>query len=269
MVRVGLVGCGTIGSRVALALNRTYRTVARITALHDTNVVHAVKLQRRLVPRPAILTLPALVKRCDLIIEAASAGAALPVATRALRAGRDVLIMSVGGLLADRSWKRLAKSSRGRMLIPSGALAALDGVKAMAVGRVRRVSLTTRKPPQALAGAPYVVRRRLQLRGLKRARVIFQGTPSDVVKAFPQNTNIAAALSLALGERQGAVPRIRVIADPAARRNAHVLEVEGDSGRLLCRIESRPSANPKTSELAVRSAIASLDRVFGSVAIGT
>ncbi len=269
MVRVGLVGCGTIGARVALALNRKYASIARITALHDTNAAHARRLQRRLTPRPAILPLVPLIRRSNLVIEAASAAAVLPVVTQALRANRHVLVMSVGGLLGDRTWHRLARRSRGRVLIPSGALAGLDGVKAMAVGRLRRVSLTTRKPPRALADAPYVRRRGLRLERLTRPVVVFEGTPRAVVRAFPQNTNIAAALSLASGTSGASVARIRVVADPGTRWNVHELDVEGDCGRIRCRIESRPSANPKTSELAVRSAIASLGRFFDQVNVGT
>ena len=112
-------------------------------------------------------------------------------------------------------------------------------------------------------------RRGLRLERLTRPAVIFEGTPRAVVRAFPQNTNIAAALSLASGAGGGPVTRIRVVADPAARRNVHELDVEGDCGRIRCRIESRPSANPKTSELAVRSAIASLGRFFDQVNVGT
>jgi aspartate dehydrogenase len=266
MVRVGLVGCGTIGSRVARALNRKYAKTARITALHDSNPAHARSLQRRLTPRPAVLPLDSLIRRCDLIIEAASSSIAGPLVVRALRANRDILVMSVGGLLRG-NWKRHAHRSRGRVLIPSGALAGLDGVKALAVGRLRRASLTTRKPPRALADAPYVRRHGLRLERLTRARVIFEGTPRAAVRAFPQNTNVAAALALASGSSARA--RIRVIADPAIARNIHELDVEGDCGRIRCRIESRPSGNPKTSELAVRSAVAALDRLFGAVAIGT
>ena len=47
------------------------------------------------------------------------------------------------------------------------------------------------------------------------------------------------------------------------------LYAEGDAGRIRCRIESRPSANPKTSELAVRSAIATVARLFDPIVIGT
>ena len=287
MMRVGLVGCGTIGSQPALALQRDYSNAARITALHDIDRAHAVALQRRLSPRPPIVSLADVIRSSQLVIEAASAEAAGRIVAASLRAHRSVFVMSIGGLLRDQAWRRLIRRSRGHVYIPSGALAGLDGVKALAVGRIRRVSLTTRKPPRALASAPYVLRRRLHLERLTRPSVVFEGTPQEVVVAFPQNTNVAAALTLALSRsgtglaamhrsgtgRAGGHPparlRIRVIADPTIQMNIHELDVRGDCGRIQCRIESRPSANPKTSEIAVRSAVATLDRLFGKVSIGT
>lgn len=276
MVRVGLVGCGTIGSQLAKALERTYQQTARITALLDCDSRHALALQAQLRSHPPMVSLPQLIQRSDLVVEAASAEVVGEVVRKALQADRIVFVMSVGGLLADQRWLRLARRSRGRIYIPSGALAGLDGVKALAVGRIRQVSLTSRKPPKALASAPYVQRRRLRLARLTRPRVVFEGSPRAVVKAFPQNTNIAAALTLAIhqqangaGSRRASPIRIRIVADPTTRVNTHELDVVGDCGRIQCRIESRPSRNPKTSELAVRSAIATLGRIFDSVLIGT
>ncbi len=268
MVRVGLVGCGTIGSQLAFALQRRYPHVSRITALHDTNPLHARALAQRLHPHPPVVSLHTLLRTSDLVVEAASAAAAGRLVCEALRRHRSVFLMSVGGLLRDRTWQRLASRSRGRVYIPSGALAGLDGVKALAVGRIRRLSLTTRKPPRALAEAPYVRRRGVRLDKLRRPAVLFEGSPAAVVRGFPQNTNVAAALTLA-GGTAGARARIRVVADPTIRVNIHELDVEGDCGRIQCRVQSRPSANPKTSELAVRSAIATLGRLFDPVTIGT
>jgi len=114
MVRVGLVGCGTIGSQLARAIERTYGHVARVIALHDTNRAHATALQRRLITHPVICSLPALIRKSHLVIEAASADVAAEVVTRSLRSDRDVMVMSVGGLLRDRTWTRLARRSRGR-----------------------------------------------------------------------------------------------------------------------------------------------------------
>jgi len=268
MVRVGLVGCGTIGIQLARALQRDYLHVAKIVALHDVDRTHAATLQRRLRSTPPIVSLPSLIKKSDLVIETASADVAGEVVRRSLRANRSVLVMSVGGLLRDRAWQRLAQRSRGRVYIPSGALAGLDGVNALAVGKIRSVSLTSRKPPRALLFAPYVRRKRLQLNRLRRPTMIFEGSSTEAVKAFPQNTNVAAALTLASGASPSRV-RIRVVADPSLRVNVHEVDVRGDCGRIHCTIQSRPSTNPRTSELAVRSAIATLGRLFDRVVIGT
>ncbi len=256
MVRVGLIGCGTIGTQLALALERTYARTARLVALHDIDRSRALALHHRLrIPSP-VVSLPRLLQTSQLILEAASVDAAAAVVRRALRQDKDILIMSVGGLLLDDRWRRLAHRSRGHVYVPSGALAGLDGIKAMAVGRIRRIALTTRKPPRALA-----------LERLTRPSIVFEGSPRQVIRAFPQNTNVAAALALAGGTRTRV--RVRVVADPRLRANIHEVDVEGDCGRIQCRIESRPSANPKTSELAVRSAIATLGRIFDPISIGT
>ena len=62
MLRVGLVGCGTIGTQLAFALQRDYPHAARITALHDVDRLHAAALQRQLRTHPPIVTLPQLMK---------------------------------------------------------------------------------------------------------------------------------------------------------------------------------------------------------------
>jgi len=269
MTRVGIVGCGTIGSELARALERDYRHVARVVALVDPQRPHALRLQQQLSSRPPIVSLPELIRRSQLVLETATAAVAARVVRLALTAHRDVLVMSTGGLLAaPASWQRAARRSRGRLYIPSGALAGIDGIKAMAVGTIRAIRLTTRKPPRALADAPLVRARGLKLAGLRTPKVLFDGSPRDAIRAFPQNANIAATMFLACGAKSQAA-RVRVVADPALTRNIHELDIEGDCGRIRVQIESRPSSNPKTSELAVRSALAALRQLFEPVRIGT
>lgn len=268
MTRVGLIGCGVIGSRLALAIQKKYSRTAEIVALHDVDAFKARHLQRRLSKAPAILPLSRLIQRSSLVIEAASGDVASSVIRQALRANRDVFIMSVGGLLVDKRWKRLIARSKGKLFIPSGALAGLDGIKAMALGKLTRASLTTSKPAKTLADVPYVLRKGFNLKRLARPKVVFEGTPSAVVRHFPQNTNVAAALALASGLPDRKI-RIRVIADPSLKVNQHAIEVIGDCGRIACQVQSIPSSNPKTSELAVRSALAMLQRFFEPVVVGT
>ena len=273
MTRVGLVGCGTIGSALAKAIERNYADVARVVALCDSDFLHAQRLQQKLSGHPPIVSLSRLLSRSDLILEAASASISCSVARRALSAGCDCLVMSTGGLLGHLpQLARAARRSHANLLLPSGALGGLDAVKALSMGMLRRVRLTTRKPPRALAGSPFAITRRLRLNGLRQPRIVFTGSPSKVVRAFPQNTNVAATVALACARSGFPTNRIqvRVVADPSLRRNVHELSVIGDAGQVEVRIESRPSRdNPKTSETAIRSALAVLDQAFGSVRIGT
>ena len=268
MIRVGLVGCGTIGSRLAATLQRSYAKQARLTALDDINPEAARRLQRQLKGKPVLLPIPMLLRRCDLILETASADAAADLARRVLRVHKSILVMSVGGLLRDERWRSAARRSKGRLYIPSGALAGLDGIRALAREPIRRAELVTTKPPKALADVRYLEEKGIDLSALREPLAVFDGSAREVVSAFPQNTNVAAALTLATG-LSGDDVRVRVVADPAAKRNRHAFDVEGDVGRIRCTIESRPSDNPKTSEIAVRSAEATLDRLFASIVIGS
>lgn len=240
----------------------------RLVGLCDQNRAAADALARRLPSHPPVFSLAMLIRRSDLVLEAASAAAAPAIITRALAARRRVLAMSAGGVL--RLAHRLETLTRrgGELLIPSGAIAGLDGLKAARTGGLQRVTLTTRKPPQTLAGAPGARRHRARLARLTRPLTLFRGTAARAVTAFPQNINVAATLALAgLG---AARTQIRIIADPTITRNIHEIEAVGRFGRLTVRTENRPSPqNPKTSELAIESALAALGQLPQRWRIGT
>lgn len=270
MITVGLVGCGAIGTRLAHTVEQEFYGLARIVALYDVQVRLAHQLAQQLKrSHPAPCSLPQLIRRSQFIIEAASVSAVRRVVPAVLRAKKRVLVMSVGGLLEGSLWRRILRSREARVHVPSGALAGLDGIKAMAVGKIYRISLTTRKPPAGLVEAPYVKRKKLRLSKLRKPMLLLEGSARTVVRAFPQNANVAAALALAAGPA-GRRLRVRILADPGIRRNIHEVDAEGEFGRLHCRIENVPSVrNQKTSEQAILSAIAVLRGIFSPVAIGT
>jgi len=88
------------------------------------------------------------------------------------------------------------------------------------------------------------------------------------MEGFPANINVAATLSLcAIGPER---TKVRIVASPAARRNIHEVEAEGDFGKLSTKTENVPSpGNPRTSYMAILSAIATLEGITGKVKIGT
>ena len=234
----------------------------------DARPFQARQLARSFHPSLPVLSIPALVRGSDLVIEAASAGAVEELLPLLIRHRRAALILSTGGLLRRPKLLRRAAEMKTPLYLPSGALVGLDGIKAAAVGRIRSVTLTTRKPPRSLAGAPGILRRKIPLEKLRKPRVVFEGSARQAAKEFPQNINVAATLALA-----GIGPvrtKVKIIADPSIRTNIHEIEAVGDFGRLLARAENRPSAgNPRTSRLAVQSAVATLRQIFQPVKAGT
>lgn len=266
--RIGLVGCGAMGTKIAQAIVGEFSGVARICALYDIDSVKAHALSGKLKKRNlAAKSLQDLIKNSDFIVEAASSNVSADIARKAISQGRDCLIMSVGGLLDAFDVFALARKKGCSLHIPSGAICGIDGLKAHALARIKKVTLTTTKPAQALKDSPYVARNKINLSSIKKATEIFSGSAKEAVSYFPQNINVAATLSLAgIG---GEKTRVRMVCAPAGG-NIHEIEIESEAGRTFVRCENEPSPdNPKTSYLAILSAIAALKRIFEPVKIGT
>ena len=154
-MRVGIVGVGTIGQALARAIDRG-EVAVQLTALHSRNLAQAQAFARTLGRVPEVVDLAGVITRCDLVIEAATQAALTAMAPDILTAGKDLMVLSVGALLDHPEWPALAACHGCRLYVPSGAIVGLDGLKGACVGRVDTVAITTRKPPQGLAGAPYV-----------------------------------------------------------------------------------------------------------------
>jgi aspartate dehydrogenase len=268
MLRVGIVGCGTIGSYLAAAINKKYRGKIRLSGICEPDAAQAAALERLLKKKIRRYALAALVRRSDLIIEAAGAEVVRGVIEQAAAAGKDVMIMSVGGLLLYPQLLKKVKQRKIHVYVPSGAVAGLDALKAARKGTITRVTLTTKKPVEGLAGAPYLRDNAIDLDGIKKERVIFEGSAREAVTGFPKNINVAAILSLAgIGPEK---TRVCIIASRLIKRNIHTIEIEGDFGTIVSRVENVSSeTNPKTSKLAMLSALATLDGILGDVRIGT
>ncbi len=191
---------------------------------------------------PFFADVPALLNtKPDLVLEAASAEAVRSYAAAILECGADLMIVSVGALADAEFYGRLmeqAKREGRRIHVPSGAIGGLDIIKAAVFGGLEECTLTTTKPSRALAAAPYVVERGMDLENMREATVIFEGSARQAARFFPQNLNVAAAVSLAgLGLEKTTV---RIIADPSATRNVHEVFVRGEFGEATIRLVNQP-----------------------------
>ena len=269
MRRIGIIGCGTIGSRIAAYIDRNLKGKASVVALSDVDKVKATRLRSRLKSRPAVTGIEGLIKSSDLVIESASAKVSGEIALKTVRSGKDIMVMSTGGLLKNyKLLFELAEKKSSNIYLPSGAICGLDGLKGARLAGIERVSLTTTKPPEGFRGAPYVVKHGIDLDRIKGERLLFEGDALKAMEGFPANINVAATLSLCgLGPKK---TKVRIIASAKTKRNTHEIEAEGEFGKLVAKTENVPSPdNPKTSYMAVLSAIATLEGILGRVKVGT
>ncbi len=266
-IRIGIVGCGAIGSTLSFLLKKHYSRRFKVAALYDCDFLKMQALGRKL-KTPQCSSLGGLIDFSDLVVEAASAKASFDIARHVLKKGKDILIMSVGGVLGkEKELFALARKNRCRIYFPSGAICGLDGIASLSLAGFEKITLRTFKPPAALEGADYVIRKGIDLNKIKKETVIFRGAASEAVAAFPQNINIVALLSIAA--RGKVVPRVEIAVSPGLKRNVHYIEVKSKAAYLTIRCENVPSPdNPKTSYLAILSAVAAINGMDDIVHIG-
>lgn len=266
-MRVGLAGLGGVGLAVARTLEAGIPdlTLAAI-AVRDTS--RAERLLPRL-GKGIVLSAPGeLAGLCDVVVEALPPSLFTTVARPAIEAGRVFMPLSVGQLLVHGDLIDRARATGARILPPTGALIGLDAVRAAAEGEIRSVTMVTRKPPNGLEGAPYLVQQGISLAGLSEPLKVFDGSARDGARGFPANVNVAAALSLAgIGPDR---TRLQIWADPGVDRNIHRIEVEADSARFSMQIENVPSEeNPRTGKITALSTIAALRGLVSPLRVGT
>jgi aspartate dehydrogenase len=147
-MKVGILGCGAIAN-IITNFAMEGKLGVEIKFFYDRDMERAENLASQVDGR-VVLDLEDMLNHVDLVIEAASPRAVEEMVPTILKKGKDVIVMSVGGLmdLKTRSkLKKLAKENNCRIYAPSGAIVGLDGIKTASLGKIQRITLVTRKPP--------------------------------------------------------------------------------------------------------------------------
>lgn len=265
MKRVGLLGCGAIGSEIAFAID-SGKISAKLTHVFDFSKDNSKGLVDKLKNKPVITENVTLLAASpvDLIIEAASQDAVRDNALSILQNRKDLMIMSAGALLDESIFDIVmdgCKDFNKRVYLPSGAIMGLDGIRAVQ-DELQSLVLVTTKNPKALKGAKFFETSTINPDSIAETTILFEGSAQEAVRLFPANINVAALLSLAgIGSEK---TRVRIVADPNTSKNTHEIEAQGDFGKFSIKVENVPSSNPKTSRLAILSAIECLRKICGT-----
>jgi aspartate dehydrogenase len=233
--RIGIIGCGVIGTLIAKAIkDGTVKCDELI--LYDYNHQKPESLRKLL--RINIKTVESVEEMIrtqpSVIVEAASQEAVRQYLSRILVENIEVIVMSVGALLG-------MDLKSNRLHIPSGAIGGLDAISSAALAGIREVTLTTRKNPHAFD------------MDNQEKKMLYQGAAEEAVKLFPKEMNVAATLALTVQPQK---VKVKVMSDPDVQRNVHEIKVVWEHGEMFFRLENEPHPeNPGTSALAAWSAI--------------
>ncbi|MGB8220161.1 MAG: aspartate dehydrogenase [Methanoregula sp.] len=252
MLRIGLLGCGNIGHIIA-----QHAEGFTIPAVFDNVPARAEEIAAICHGKAYTDVEAFLTADVDLIVEAASVGAARAHAKAILLNNRDLVIMSVGAL-TDPAFKEelmeTARAHKKKIYIPSGAIFGLDNLKIGQISPITKLLLKTTKSPASLG-----------LTATSRKR-IFSGKAHECIKAYPKNVNVSVAMSLAAGQDTD----VELWVDPAVDKNVHELFIEGSFGETYIKVTNLPSPdNPATSYLAALSILSLLRNLDSPLVIGT
>lgn len=267
-MKIGIAGIGAVGSAVGFALDRGEIPGCHLAAISVRDDAKAAFFNSKLSAPVPTMSFEELAEACDCVIEALPPSMFEAVALPVLRAGKVLIVMSGSQLLGRGDLLDMAASFGAKIMLPSGAMLGLDALKAVAIGNIHSVTIETRKPPQSLANAPYIIRNGIDLGALTEKYLVLAGSVVEIAREFPANVNVAAALSLAgVGPER---TRLEIWADPALEFNTHTVRVESDSSNFSMSIQNRPSEeNPATGIITARSVIALLRQFTNVFQVGT
>jgi aspartate dehydrogenase len=271
-MRLALLGGGTIARLVLQNLRQGALPGIEVVALMARGAASRGAALAAEYGVPCVTELAALrAARPDAVLEAASHDAVRAGLVPLLAAGVSVIVLSAGALVDDAlrgEAEAAARASGARLYVPSGGIGALDALKAACAAGPAEVSIQVAKPPAAWKNIDYVEALGIDLDALAAAAILFDGPAREGVPHFPQNVNIAAVLSLAgVGFDR---TRLRVVADPALRRNTHTIRVSAATGDFELVLHNEPAPdNPKTAWLACYSALAALKELAAPARYGT
>jgi len=245
-MNIGIIGQGAIG---------------RYVCDHARERGHVV---RAVLVRP--VRLQDIPDNVELMIDCAGHQALKSYGPDILRGGTDLATVSIGALAdtdVHESLERAAAEGNSKLYLASGAIGALDCLRAARVGSLREVTYVGRKPPRGWKGSP--AEDQLDLDNLDAgAEVHFDGTARVAATEYPKNANVAAAVALA-GIGFDAT-RVKLIADPNIDENIHEVRADGEFGQFSFEIRGRSLPdNPRSSALAAMSVVSMLEQEAGNI----
>lgn len=266
--RVGIVGLGNIGRRVARHIDGGRIPGARLSCITSRDMEKVAAFCATLATKPQATSLAEVCAGSDIVIECATAAAFPDIARAVLKAGKSLIAVSAAGLPRCPDFHELAAASPGRVRIASGAMPGLDSIRSAAEGRIAACRLTSTVLPSSFSGENILKEHGIDVGTLREKTRVFKGTAKEAAASFPRHFNVAISLNLA------GVPldliQVELWVDPSLPGATVHIEVEAEDVTLTMMSKNIPSPeNPRTSRIIAPSVLAALRGMVGAVQAGS
>lgn len=254
-MNLGIIGDGAIAHYVRdKAPNYGHKVVALLLRPERAENYEADETHR-------VSDVAALPNSVDHMVDCAGHSALRSYGPAILRRGINLTTVSIGALADSRLFNELeaaANEGKARLYLASGAIGALDCLRAARVGELHNVTYIGRKPPIGWRGS--AAESSLDLMNLSTGEhVHFEGSARDAATQYPKNANVAAAVALS-GVGFDAT-EVRLIADADVTENIHQVQASGEFGSFSFEIRGNSlEENPRSSALAAMSVLSSLEQ---------
>jgi aspartate dehydrogenase len=219
--RVGIIGWGKIGARVAAHLGPAAQIASVLVRKSDS---------------PGAMTsfTEFLASRPEIVLECASPEALAEYGHRIIVAGIDLVPLSLCALLDETVLAQLRDATRrpgaGRVFIAPGGIGTLDLVVAAREAGLTRLVYRTWKPLRVWRAN--AATRLVDLDAIEHESLILRGTVRELAHHFPRNLNLSVGIALAgLGFDR---TEVELFADPHGQVTRHELEIWAAPGH--CRV---------------------------------
>ena len=255
--KVGILGCGDLNCIAARAISegvlkedyvlvgdysRTFASAQELTYRYGGKACETIEVLLALKP--------------DYILEAANPQAVKDNAEKILRAGVNLVTLSIGGF-ADAAFyqemQKIAKENGVKIHIPSGAVSGLDLLRTASLMSDVNVQIRNITCPHMLAPSGVFDDK---LRFDTRCEV-FNGTAKEAIEKLPCRVNVAIATSLASAGPEKTRSVIESL--PGMMGDIQEITVKGEE------IEAKLSVYSRTAAIAGWSVVALLQNLASPV----
>lgn len=261
---VVIIGCGVLGSIIADGIKDKLGKFYEIAAVFDGQQSRAEKLAERLGVGVALSPEEIIAYKPAYVVEAASKEVVESMACDILKAGIDMIILSVGALADSglmENIKQAGSESGAKLHVASGAIGGFDLMRAVRFGGLDEAEIQTTKNPHSLNGAPYLGGTDLPEH---QEQLVFEGSSREAIEGFPKNVNVAVSMAVAtLGVDE---TKVKINSCPGHKTNIHDIRLKGDFGEIEIKVAVKPSeGNAKSSTLAAWSVLALLEKMSQTI----